>query len=73
MFAQFSYQGAKNVQNSKNFFIIVYISMNFLGHSFLHSAFTVDYSLDGISYSIFIIETDTQNLINLIDSRLKKI
>ena len=37
-----------------------YISQNFLGHSFFHSAFTVDYSLDKTTYQIFIVETDSK-------------
>ncbi len=66
-----SFPDKHKIKNSEK-----YISMNFLGHSFLHSAFTVDYSLDGISYSIFIIETDTQiqtkNILENYMSFLKK-
>lgn len=34
-----------------------YISENFLGHSFLHSAFLADYERNGQKYEVFIIET----------------
>jgi hypothetical protein len=33
-----------------------YINKNFLGHSFLHSAYVVDYENDGRTFQIFIIE-----------------
>lgn len=37
-----------------------YIAENFLGHSFLHSAFLADYDLKGQKYEVFIIETDDE-------------
>jgi hypothetical protein len=35
-----------------------YINQNFLGHSFLHSAFTADYEKDGRKFQVFIIECE---------------
>jgi hypothetical protein len=35
-----------------------YIAQNFLGHSFLHSAFIADYEMNGQKFQVFIIETD---------------
>jgi hypothetical protein len=46
------FPGEGKVSNSEGF-----ISKNFLGHSFLHSAFTADYEKDGRPYRVFIIET----------------
>jgi len=34
-----------------------YINRNFLGHSFLHSAYAADYRLNGEKFQVFIIET----------------
>ena len=36
-----------------------YINQNFLGHSFLHSAFAADYEMNGQKFQVFIIETGT--------------
>jgi hypothetical protein len=35
-----------------------YINQNFLGHAFLHSAFTADYEIDGRKFQVFIIENE---------------
>lgn len=39
-----------------------YIAQNFLGHSFLHSAFTADYEKEGAKIQVFIIETDDEKV-----------
>lgn len=39
------------VKNSEKF-----IAKNFLGYSFLHSSFTVDYELPGVKFKLFVIE-----------------
>ena len=36
-----------------------YIARDFMGHSFLHSAFVADYEISGKKYEVFIMETDT--------------
>ena len=38
-----------------------YISKNFLGYSFLHSAFTADYELSGMKFKLFLIEGEGGN------------
>lgn len=49
-----------------------YISKNFLGHSFLHSAFVADYELEKDKYRVFIIETaDTSAAKEMINKYLK--
>jgi len=47
--SSFPQEGKKN--NSEKF-----ISKNFLGYSFLHSAFTADYELSGKKFKLFVIE-----------------
>ncbi len=37
-----------------------YISKNFLGHAFLHSAFVADYKIANSPYQVFIIETEDE-------------
>ncbi len=37
-----------------------YIARNFLGHSFLHSAFVVDYEKDGRPMQVFLMETEDE-------------
>lgn len=37
-----------------------YIARNFLGHSFLHSAFTADYEKDGRPMQVFLMETEDE-------------
>lgn len=41
-----------------------YIAQNFLGHSFLHSAFIADYDSNGKKYQVFIMETKDQSGVN---------
>jgi len=48
--SSFPEEGKK--KNSEKF-----ISKNFLGYSFLHSAFTADYSLSGTTFKLFVIES----------------
>ncbi|MCP5107383.1 MAG: hypothetical protein GY950_28610 [bacterium] len=43
------------IQNSER-----YIAQNFLGHSFLHSAFVADYDNNGRKIEVFIIETENE-------------
>jgi spore maturation protein CgeB len=47
--SSFPPEGRKN--NSEKF-----ISINFLGYAFLHSAFTADYELSGKKFKLFVIE-----------------
>jgi hypothetical protein len=47
--SSFPQEGKKN--NSEKF-----ISINFLGYAFLHSAFTADYELSGKKFKLFVIE-----------------
>ena len=47
--SSFPQEGKKN--NSEKF-----ISINFLGYSFLHSAFTAEYELSGTKFKLFVIE-----------------
>lgn len=53
-----------------------YIAKNFLGHSFLHSAFTSDYSENETVYQVFVIETESEkeikNILNNYKLFLKK-
>ncbi len=58
--SSFPEEGEK--KNSEKF-----ISKNFLGYSFLHSAFTADYEVSGTKFKLFVIEpggkTECQNMI----------
>lgn len=47
------FPGKGKIPNSE-----AYINKNFLGHSFLHSAFVAEYELNGRKFKVFIIETD---------------
>jgi len=48
-----------------------YVNQNFLGHSFLHSAFTADYEIDGRKFQLFIIESEnTDGVEKILDSYL---
>ena len=47
--------GGKN-RNSEKF-----VAKNFLGYSFLHSAFTADYELSGKKFKLFLIQTGDKN------------
>jgi hypothetical protein len=53
-----------------------YINKNFLGHAFLHSAFVVDYEIDGRKFQVFIIETgkpgEVKDIFNNYTAFLKK-
>ncbi len=51
-----SFPGEGKKKNSENF-----IAKNFLGYSFLHSAFTADYELSGTKFRLFVIEGADQN------------
>jgi len=42
-----------------------YIAKNFLGHSFLHSAFVADYLVNGQKVQAFIIETEDNNSVDI--------
>ncbi len=54
------------IPNSESF-----ISKNFLGHAFLHSAYTADYEKDGRGAQVFIIETkDTKSAESILKSYL---
>jgi len=48
------FPGTGKIANSE-----AYINRNFLGHSFLHSAYVADYEMEGQKVQVFIIETDT--------------
>ncbi len=41
-----------------------YIAENFMGHSFLHSAFLADYEIKGNKYEVFVIEAANDTLAN---------
>jgi len=48
-----------------------YIHMNFLGHSFLHSAFTAEYESEGRGFKAFIMQTkDSKGVQEIIDKYL---
>jgi hypothetical protein len=53
-----------------------YINKNFLGHSFLHSAFVADYEIEGRNFQVFIIETgnpeEVEEILNNYTGFLKK-
>ena len=51
-----SFPGDGKVRNSEKF-----IAKNFLGYSFLHSAFTADYELSGKIFKLFVIEPGDKN------------
>jgi hypothetical protein len=55
------------VKNSEKF-----IAKNFLGYSFLHSAFTADYELSGTKFKLFIIEDDPKECQNIIQKYLEQ-
>jgi len=52
--SSFPVEGKK--KNSEKF-----INQNFLGYSFLHSAFAVDYEMQGEKFKLFVIEAADQN------------
>jgi len=51
-----SFPGEGKRKNSEKF-----IARNFLGYSFLHSAYTADYELSGTKFRLFVIESGDQN------------
>jgi len=55
------------VKNSEKF-----IAKNFLGYSFLHSAFTADYEFLGTKFKLFIIEDDPKECQNIIQKYLEQ-
>jgi len=55
------------VKNSEKF-----IAKNFLGYSFLHSAFTADYELSEGKFKLFIIENDPKECQNIIQKYLEQ-
>jgi hypothetical protein len=64
--SSFPEEGKK--KNSEKF-----ISKNFLGYSFLHSAFAADYSLSGTTFKLFVIElTDKTECKNMIQKYLEQ-
>jgi hypothetical protein len=63
--SSFPREGA--TKNSEKF-----IAREFLGYSFLHSAFTADYELSGKKFKLFVIEgTDPKECRNMIQEYLK--
>jgi len=50
-----------------------FINKNFLGYSFLHSAFTADYELSGAKFKLFIIESDPIECKDMIQEYLQQI
>lgn len=46
----------EKIENSER-----YVAENFLGHSFLHSAFVADYNKDGRKFEVFIIQANDEN------------
>jgi hypothetical protein len=65
------FPGKGKIANSE-----AYINKNFLGHSFLHSAFVADYEIDGRKFRVFIIETgkpgEVEEILNNYTGFLKK-
>jgi hypothetical protein len=65
------FPGIGKIANSE-----AYINKNFLGHSFLHSAFVADYEIDGRKFQVFIIETgkpeEVEEILNNYTGFLKK-
>lgn len=50
-----------------------FIAKNFLGYSFLHSAFIADYELSGKKFRLFVIEGDRQECMDVIQKYLRQI
>jgi hypothetical protein len=50
-----------------------FISKNFLGYPFLHSAFIADYELSGKKFRLFVIEGDRQECKDMIQKYLRKV
>jgi hypothetical protein len=49
-----------------------FINKNFLGYSFLHSAFTADYELSGTKFKLFVIESDPKECKDMIQKYLQQ-
>ncbi len=63
-----SFPGEGKVKNSEKF-----IAKDFLGYSFLHSAFTADYELSGMKFKLFVIEpTDKTECKNIIQKYVEQ-
>lgn len=58
----------RKIKNSEKF-----INKNFLGYSFLHSAFTADYELSGAKFKLFVIESDPIECKEIIQKYLQQI
>ena len=63
--SSFPEEGKK--KNSEKF-----IAKNFLGYSFLHSAFTADYGLSGTKFKLFVIESDRKDCKDMIQKYLQQ-
>jgi len=63
--SSFPEEGKK--KNSEKF-----IAKNFLGYSFLHSAFTADYELSGTKFKLFVIESDRKECKDMIQKYLQQ-
>jgi hypothetical protein len=63
--SSFPQEGKK--KNSEKF-----INKNFLGYSFLHSAFTADYELSGTKFKLFVIESDRKECKDMIQKYLQE-
>jgi len=63
--SSFPEEGKK--KNSEKF-----IAKNFLGYSFLHSAFTADYGLSGTKFKLFVIESDRKECKDMIQKYLQQ-
>jgi hypothetical protein len=50
-----------------------FIAKNFLGYSFLHSAFAAEYELSGKKFRLFVIEGDRQECMDVIQKYLQQI
>jgi hypothetical protein len=63
--SSFPEEGKK--RNSEKF-----INKNFMGYSFLHSAFTADYELSGTKFKLFLIESDQKECKGMIQKYLQQ-
>lgn len=61
------FPGQDKIANSER-----YIAQNFLGHSFMHSAFVADYQYNGKKVQVFIIETDSPSAVDEIITRYRE-
>ncbi len=63
-----SFPGEGKKRHSEKF-----VAKNFLGYSFLHSAFTAEYELSGKKFRLFVIEGDRQECSGMIQKYLQQI